>query len=86
MIDQDDHKDIINAAVNNLMREVTKLGQASKALGETLQKEDMTAPELMEGLVTVLAINTNTSVALGTVIMAHLHATGMLKPEVKLHS
>ena len=86
MIDEEDQKDIIQAAVNNLMRETTKLGEASKALGETLQKEDMSAFEMMEGLVTVLAINTNTTVALGTVLMAHLHATGMLKPEVKLHS
>ena len=86
MIDEDDQKHIIIAAVNALMKETAKLGRASEKLGQTLQKEDMTAMEMMEGLVTVLALNTNVTLTLGTVVMAHLQANGMLKAEVKLHS
>ncbi len=86
MIDQDDQKDIIQAAVNNLMKEAAKLSVASAQLGKTLQKSDMTSMEMLEGFVTVLALNTNVTVTLGTVVMAHLKANGMLKPEVKLHS
>lgn len=86
MIDEHDQKHILIAATNALLKETAKLGKASEQLGMTLKKDDMKAMELMEGIFTVLALNTNVTITLGTVVMAHLQATGMLKTEVKLHS
>jgi len=86
MIDENDQKHILIAAANALLKETAKLGQASEQLGQTLKKDDIKAMELMEGIFTVLALNTNVTITLGTVVMAHLQATGMLITEVKLHS
>lgn len=85
-LSDDDKKDIIQAAVRNLIAETNKLGVKTLEVSELLGREDAGPAEMLLGVTEVLALNTHVTMTLGSVVMAHLNATGMLKEEVKLHS
>lgn len=85
-LSKDDKLDIIQATVKNLIKETQNLGEISQRLGTALKTEGTTGPDVLAGVAEVLSVNTAVTLALASVVMAHLNATGMLKHEVKLNS